>query len=93
MDAHNIGRGRKSVEAALQQVKAKTLVIGIETDILFPLAEQQKLARYIPGAVYKAIQSPYGHDGFLLEFDQITKCINEFILTDKASVKKLAIIH
>ena len=93
MDAHNIGRGRKSVEAALQHVKAKTLVIGIETDILFPLTEQQKLAKHIPGAVYKAIQSPYGHDGFLLEFDQITKCINEFILTDKASVKKLAVIN
>jgi homoserine O-acetyltransferase len=93
MDAHNIGRGRKSIEAALQQVKAKTLVIGIETDILFPLTEQQKLAKHVPGAVYKAIQSPYGHDGFLLEFDQITKCINEFILTDKASVKKLAVIN
>lgn len=93
MDAHNIGRGRKSIETALQQVTAKTLVIGIETDILFPLREQQKLARYIPGAVYKAIQSPYGHDGFLLEFEQITNCIKEFILTDKASVKKLAVIN
>ena len=93
MDAHNVGRQRESIEAALQQIKAKALVVGIETDILFPLNEQQKLAKYIPGALYTAIQSPYGHDGFLLEFEQITNCINEFILSDKASIKKLAVTN
>ncbi len=93
MDAHNVGRARESVEAALEQISAKALVIGIETDILFPLSEQRRLAKYIPGAVYAAIRSPYGHDGFLLEFEQITNCINEFILTDKASRKQLAVTN
>ena len=79
MDAHNVGRGRKSVEDALQKIKAKTLVIGIETDILFPLIEQKYLADEIPGAGYKAIQSHYGHDGFLLEFDQIELIIRDFL--------------
>ncbi|MGZ5135308.1 MAG: homoserine O-acetyltransferase family protein [Flavitalea sp.] len=78
MDAHNVGRGRKSVEDALQKIRAKTLVIGIETDILFPLVEQKFLADEIPGATYKAIQSHYGHDGFLLEFDQIELIIRDF---------------
>lgn len=93
MDAHNVGRGRMSIEDTLRQIKAKTLVIGIETDILFPLSEQRYLATHIPGAVYLAIQSPYGHDGFLLEYEQITNCINDFILSGKASMKKLAVIN
>jgi homoserine O-acetyltransferase len=79
MDAHNVGRGRKSVEDALKKIKSKTLVIGIETDILFPLVEQKFLADHITGAAYKAIQSHYGHDGFLLEFDQIEFLIREFL--------------
>ena len=52
MDAHHVGRGRNSTEAALQQIKAKTLVIGLTTDILFPLSEQQFLAENIPGAKF-----------------------------------------
>jgi homoserine O-acetyltransferase len=79
MDAHNVGRGRKSVTEALKKVRAQTLVIGIETDILFPLVEQRFLADHIPGAEYRAIQSHYGHDGFLLEFDQIEQIIREFL--------------
>jgi homoserine O-acetyltransferase/O-succinyltransferase len=93
MDAHNVGRGRDTVEKALRKVSANALVIGIETDILFPLTEQQRLAKYIPRASYTAIRSPYGHDGFLLEFEQIAKCINEFILTDKTSLGKMATIN
>lgn len=79
MDSHNVGRGRKNVEEALQLIKAKTLVIGIETDILFPLVEQRFLADNIPAAQFKAIQSHYGHDGFLLESNQLEKIIREFI--------------
>ncbi len=79
MDAHNVGRGRKSVEEALKKIKSKTFVIGIETDILFPLVEQRFLADHITGASYKAIQSHYGHDGFLLEFDQIELIIRDFL--------------
>ncbi len=91
MDAHNVGRGRKSTEDALGKIKAKTLVVGIESDILFPLVEQQRLARHIPAAHYKAIHSPYGHDGFLLEFEQIENCIKEFLLTEKTGLLNLAI--
>ncbi|MCY7310855.1 MAG: homoserine O-acetyltransferase [Chitinophagaceae bacterium] len=87
MDAHHVGRNRINTIAALQQIKAKTLVISISSDILFPPAEQQFLAEHIPGANYKAITSDYGHDGFLLEFEQIATATREFLSITKT--KKL----
>lgn len=78
MDAHNVGRHRGGVVKALSLVTAKTLVIGIETDILFPLTEQQFLAENIKQANFVTIQSDYGHDGFLLESIQISQAITEF---------------
>lgn len=85
MDAHNVGRSRDGVINALQQVSAKTLVISISSDILFPPSEQQLLAEHIPESRYKAIGSPYGHDGFLLEYEQIEKTIREFLKLNKAT--------
>ncbi|MDP4285070.1 MAG: homoserine O-acetyltransferase [Bacteroidota bacterium] len=79
MDAHNVGRGRGSIENALQQIKAKTTVIGVNTDILFPLSEQQFIADNVPGGKLDAINSLYGHDGFLLEFEQIQAIITDTI--------------
>lgn len=79
MDSHNIGRNRGSVEAALKKIKAKTAIIGITTDILFPLTEQQYLADLIPGAQLKAIHSSYGHDGFLLEYEKISQAVKELL--------------
>jgi homoserine O-acetyltransferase/O-succinyltransferase len=78
MDSHNVGRHRESVETALKCIKAKALVIGIESDILFPLTEQQFLAQQIPKATFEVITSIYGHDGFLVEFDQLKKIINHY---------------
>lgn len=79
MDSHHVGRGRPDTITALRSITAKTLVIGIETDILFPLSEQEYLAKHIPGARLSVISSLYGHDGFLLEFEVIEKDINRFL--------------
>lgn len=79
MDSHNVGRDRESLEAALQMIRAKTLVIGIKTDVLFPLVEQEFLAAHIPGATFTSIESLYGHDGFLLEFEKIQNLITAFL--------------
>lgn len=79
MDSHNVGRGRTSITSALKQVKANTLVIGIENDILFPITEQQFLATNIPGAQFKSINCAYGHDGFLIETDKLTHIIGNFL--------------
>ena len=88
MDSHNVGRNRDSIEDALQQIKAKTFVIGITTDILFPASEQIFIAENIPGAEYKIINSNYGHDGFLLEFEQIENIINDFFTKKKVLTYK-----
>ncbi len=75
MDSHNVGRGRGGVQQALSAITAKALVIGIDSDLLFPIAEQQFLAENIPNAQFTAISSFYGHDGFLLENEAISSAI------------------
>lgn len=79
MDSHNVGRGRGGVEKALSHIQSKTLALSMEGDILFPPYEQQLIAAHIPNAQIKLILSDYGHDGFLLEFEQITNAIKEFL--------------
>ena len=75
VDSNNVGRGRGGVEAALSRIKAECTVIGIDSDGLFPVQEQKLIASCIPGAVYHEITSKFGHDGFLLENDQLTEII------------------
>jgi homoserine O-acetyltransferase len=71
MDSHNAGRGRGGVAAALAAVKARTLCIGITTDMLCPTTEQREMATLISEANYIEIESPFGHDGFLVEGEKI----------------------
>jgi homoserine O-acetyltransferase len=73
-----VGRNRISAEHALSLITAKTLVIGITTDVLFPVEEQQYLFRHIPKATYAEFDSLYGHDGFLIETENLTKIISAF---------------
>lgn len=80
MDSHNIGRGRGGVEAALAQIRCRTLVIGITTDFLCPNAEQELLAKHIPGAVLEIIESPFGHDGFLVEGKKVGELLQRHLL-------------
>src|SRR5690606_26769731 len=79
MDAHDVGRERGSVENALKRIKARALVIGISTDILFPVKEQQLIADNIPGAKLEIIESFYGHDGFLIESETISDILSQFL--------------
>ncbi|MGZ3765028.1 MAG: homoserine O-acetyltransferase family protein [Mucilaginibacter sp.] len=82
MDSHNAGRGRHGVEKALSLIKSKTLVIGIKSDLLFPIEEQQYLFRHIPKAAFAELDSFYGHDGFLIETEALTNIITSFFKTD-----------
>ena len=79
MDAHNLGRKRVSIVDALKSITAKTLVIGITTDVLFPIQEQIFLFENIANAKIELIESPYGHDGFLTEGEKINELILKFI--------------
>jgi homoserine O-acetyltransferase len=67
------------------------LVIAISSDLLFPPSEQEFLAAHIPHAEYCAIHSPYGHDGFLLEYEQIEETIKTF-LYNNVEEKVMAIV-
>lgn len=79
MDSHHVGRGRGGAEVALKAIKSNTLVIGIKTDILFPVCEQIFLAENIVGAEYQEIDSLYGHDGFLIETEKLHISFRIFI--------------
>jgi homoserine O-acetyltransferase len=78
MDSHNVARNRGTVQDALKSIRAKTLLIGISSDFLCPVAEQKFLAAHIPHARFVEIDSPYGHDGFLIEGKQIGDAITSF---------------
>lgn len=79
MDSHNIARSRKGLAEALSSIQAKTLVIGIQSDVLFPVEEQVLIANLVPGARLEIIDSIYGHDGFLVEARAIEAVVNTHI--------------
>ena len=88
MDSHQVGRGRSGISAALKKIKAKTHLIGIQSDLLFTEKEQFFLAENIPGAsLFKMIPSLYGHDGFLLEYDAISGIVLEFLQKENSSFR------
>lgn len=78
LDSHNVGRNRGSVEIALATVKAKTLIIGISTDVLFPNIEQEFMHQHIKNSELHIIESLFGHDGFLMETQKIERIIQNF---------------
>ena len=68
-----------SAEAWLQRITAECLVVGISTDIIFTVPEMQALHRMLPRRTYHQIDSPFGHDGFLVEHEQLNRILNPFI--------------
>lgn len=78
MDHHDIGRGRGGVAAALASVTAKSTIVSIDTDRLYPPYQQAELARLLPGRAepdLHVVTSSCGHDGFLVEIEQVGKVI------------------
>lgn len=75
MNSHDVGRDRGGVAAALSRVTARTLVLGVDSDRLFPVSGQEVIARHVPGNidgdVPVVLSSPYGHDAFLIEFAEV----------------------
>jgi homoserine O-acetyltransferase len=83
MDSHHIGRGRKErIEALLQTIKQKTLIIGISSDILCPLEEQRFLQQHMPNSKLVEIDSAYGHDGFMVEAEKISHHLSDWMKTE-----------
>lgn len=76
-ESNNLGRGRGGVEKALATIQARCAVVCIDSDTLFPPTSMKPLAAGIPGASYYEISSPFGHDGFLLESEQLSEIFHE----------------
>ncbi|MYZ06244.1 homoserine O-acetyltransferase [Streptomyces sp. SID2999] len=80
MNAHDVGRGRGGVRSALAGVRAPALVAGVDSDRLYPLSQQRELAALIPSADgVRVVESPYGHDGFLIETEQVGRLVAELL--------------
>ena len=73
LDTHNVGRLRNSPDQALQNINSNSLIIGINSDILYPREEQEFLHHHIVNNHLEFIDSEYGHDGFLIETDKINR--------------------
>lgn len=81
VDSHNIARGRGSVAEVLRVIEARTLVVAISSDILFPPEAHIPLREHISDVEYHLIESEFGHDGFLVENDKLNRIITNFINT------------
>jgi homoserine O-acetyltransferase len=80
MLTHDVGRDRGGVESALSQITARALVVAVDSDRLFPADQSARIAAWVPGAEQlRVIASDYGHDGFLIEFDQLGPIVREFL--------------
>eukprot|EP00594_Rhizosolenia_setigera_P009667 CAMPEP_0178973662 /NCGR_PEP_ID=MMETSP0789-20121207/21879_1 /TAXON_ID=3005 /ORGANISM="Rhizosolenia setigera, Strain CCMP 1694" /LENGTH=422 /DNA_ID=CAMNT_0020661617 /DNA_START=261 /DNA_END=1526 /DNA_ORIENTATION=- len=79
IDTHDIGRNRGGIEQALQNCKIPSLILGIESDVLYPVTEQEELHQHLPNSELHVIHSNAGHDGFLLEQDEVNEQIVQFL--------------
>ncbi len=80
MDLHDLGRGRGGVGAALRRITARALVLGVNSDILYPEYQQIALVDGMTSthATYQTIDSPHGHDAFLIEMGQVGESLHSF---------------
>jgi homoserine O-acetyltransferase len=80
MNTWDVGRGRGGVAAALGRVTARAVVAGVDSDRLYPLALQQRVADAL-GVPLRVLSSPHGHDGFLIEADAVGALVRELLGT------------
>lgn len=80
MLTHDLGRDRGGVDNALSQITARALVVAVDTDRLFPVAQSERIAAHVPGAgPVRVVHSDFGHDGFLIEEDQVGVLVADFL--------------
>jgi homoserine O-acetyltransferase len=82
MDAHDVGAGRAGYEEALRSIAQPALIVAIPSDVLYPPEEQEELAAFMPRAELRQLDSPHGHDAFLIDMEPL----NELIVTFRRRV-------
>src|SRR5512136_2947925 len=78
MDTHDAARGRGDFEAVLRSIRQPSLVVTIDTDVLYVPEEQRVMARHMPAARLERLPSPHGHDAFLIHVDELSATVAEF---------------
>ena len=85
MDSHHLARKRGGdLMTTLATIKTPTFIIGINSDILCPLDEQRFMEHHMPNAKLIAIDSMYGHDGFIIETKQISNLLKSWLVSQKS---------
>lgn len=83
MDLHDVGRGRGGIERAVSRLRAPVLAVGVGSDILYPLYQSHEIAQLAQAngvaARTVALDSPHGHDAFLIEHDQMAAALGTFL--------------
>ena len=75
MDTHDVAENRGEYFQILSQIKQPCLVVGISSDVLYPLAEQQELAEHVPNAEIAVLDASMGHDSFLIERARLNELV------------------
>lgn len=78
MDSHDLARDRGVMEAVLAAIRQPALVVSVSSDVLYPPQEQEYLASQLPNAEYAVLDSPHGHDGFLIDLDELGSLVKDF---------------
>ncbi len=83
MDLHDVGRGRNGLASGMARIKVPTLTMGIWSDMLYPAYQQRQIRNVLFNAgtpcEYVEIDSPHGHDAFLINLDQVAPPIEAFL--------------
>jgi homoserine O-acetyltransferase len=83
MDLHDVGRGRGGLEPAMARIRVPALVMGVSSDVLYPTYQQRQIHELLwrqgTPCEYVEVDSPHGHDGFLLDLDQISRPLARFL--------------
>ncbi len=83
MDLHDVGRGRGGLGAGMRRIRVPALSMGIWSDMLYPAYQQRQIRDLIVagGAAceYVEVDSPHGHDAFLINLDQVGAPIARFL--------------
>jgi homoserine O-acetyltransferase/O-succinyltransferase len=78
MDSHDVARGRGDLDEVLRGLRQPMLVVSIDSDVLYWPAEQRQVSRLAPNARFAVLDSPQGHDAFLIDVDRVSELVAEF---------------
>jgi len=79
MDGYDLGRSRGPIEAVLRHVETHALVVGISSDVLYPVAEGAELAHSLGNGEFAILDKPQGHDAFLIETDELNSIVVDWL--------------